>query len=256
MLGKRKSHPEGRLATDRFFIYYGSGTSEARKRLLGEPLIILELRQWSPDDLRILREGGTKIYGYLPVMESPSWNEDRIKRLENSDYFLIEGKPVQFEKWKSFLMDLRSPSYRRLLYDELDVMHQLWPFDGIFLDTIGDIEEYVPNADKEQMSESYRTFLTMMASRYPQTKRIQNRGFSQLYACCDLLDGFLWEDWRSTWCDFPPTMHQIKQLRKWNAERGLALLAVSSTASEADRKSAREQGFLHRTIDPSYLALP
>lgn len=93
MLGKRKSHPEGRLATDRFFIYYGSGTSEARKRLLGEPLIILELRQWSPDDLRILREGGTKIYGYLPVMESPSWNEDRIKRLENSDYFLIEGKP-------------------------------------------------------------------------------------------------------------------------------------------------------------------
>ncbi|WP_373230222.1 glycoside hydrolase family 66 protein [Cohnella sp.] len=256
MFGKKKANPGGRLETDRFYVYYGLGTPEARNRLLGEPLVIVELRQWHPDDLHRLREGGTKIFGYLPVMESPSWDEDKINRLENRDYFLKGGQRVRFEKWDTFLMDLRSPSYRRLLFDELEDMHRQWPIDGIFLDTVGDIEEYVPDYAKEQMSEAYRAFLAVAASRYPQTKRIQNRGFSQLNACCDLLDGYLWEDWRSEWSTFSITKHQIKQLQKLNAERGLALLAVSPTASEDNRKSAHEQGFLHRAIDPSYLDFP
>lgn len=256
MFRMRKPRPGGRLETDRFYVYYGLGTSEALSRLSGEPLVIVELRQWHPDGLHELKKKGTQVFGYLPIMESPAWNKNRMERLGSEDYFKIDGEPVRFSEWDSFLMELRSSSYRRLLFDETEEMHSRWPIDGLFLDTVGDIEEYVPGHARQSMSEAYRAFLAVTASRYPETKLIQNRGFSQLENCQTFLDGYLWEDWRAEWSHNPRTAMQIKMLRKWNATGGLGLLALSATHSESDRKSALAEGFLHRTIDSGYQVLP
>jgi polysaccharide biosynthesis protein PelA len=252
MFGKKETRSE-----KPFFIYYGLGTPEAYDRLRHESLVILELRQWEPSALASLREGKTKIYGYLPVMESPAWNEQRIQRLTDEDYWLQDEQRVRFHNWDSFLMDLRSPSYRRLLLEEWEEMQAGWPLDGIFLDTVGDIEEYISESLQTEVSRAYRAFLSVAATRYPSLQLIQNRGFSQLETCSSLLDAILWEDWRADWTrDDLYASRWINQLRKLQRERNLTVYATSSTASPENQKSANKLGFLHRYMDPGYQLLP
>jgi polysaccharide biosynthesis protein PelA len=242
-----------------FFIYYGLGTPEARDRLRNESLIIVELRQWKPSDLLSLREGGTRIYGYMSIMESPSWNDSRIGQLIDHDYLLQDGHRVHFDKWNSFLMDMRSPSYRRLLLNEWEEMQSGWPIDGIFLDTVGDIEEFVTPSLRQEMGHAYRAFLSVAATRFPQLQTIQNRGFTQLESCVSLLDGLLWEDWRADWIHDPYASRWVSLLRTLKKERTLSVYTASSSSSSAmpeHRKSAHKLGFLHRYIDPGYLLLP
>jgi hypothetical protein len=251
MFGKR----EPRSARP-FYIYYGLGTPEALDRLRRETLVIVELRQWKSADLSSLRAGGTQVFGYLPVMESPAWNEQRIPQLSDGDYWLQDGQPVRFDKWDSYLMDIRSSAYRRLLLEEWRAMNSGWPIDGIFLDTVGDIEEYIPESRRQEVNQAYRAFLALAASRFPTLRRIQNRGFAQLETCSSLLDGFLWEDWRADWARDAWAARWVHELRKLNRERNLTIYAVSSSDSDAGGKAARKLGFVHRHIDPGYEILP
>lgn len=239
-----------------FFIYYGLGTPEACDRLREETLVIVEPRQWDPELLASLRAGGTHIYGYLSVMESPSWNTERMRRLSDADFWLSGGGRVHFSEWDSFLMDIRSPSYRNVLLEEWQGMSERWELDGMLLDTVGDIEEFIPADKRDEASRAYRSFLSVAASRFSKHRRIQNRGFIQLDSCTSLLNGFLWEDWRAEWKRDAWASVWIDKLRRSSRERGLTLYAASSRGSAEDGKSARKLGFLHRELDPGYGSLP
>lgn len=251
IFGKR-----GSLSERPFYIYYGLGTQEAIDRLRQETLVILELRQWKASDLSTLRATGTKIYGYISVLESPLWLEQRIRRLSEPDYWYQDGKKVHFDKWNSYLMDIRSVSYRHLLLEECEEMQLKWPLDGIFLDTVGDIEEYIPLFLRKEVSQAYRSFLAVASNRFPQLNLIQNRGFTLLESCASLLHGVLWEDWRHEWTRDPYASRWIDLLRKLMKERNFEVYAVSSTDSVHDRTSALKLGFNHRHIESQYQSLP
>lgn len=251
MFGLRKKSTE-----PSFYIYYGPGTGEALKRLRNQSVLFLELRQWKPADLTSLRAGGTRIYGYLPVMESPVWNEQRIHRLSENDYWLHNGQRIYFDKWDSYLMDLRSPAYRKILLDEWAEMQKKWPIDGILLDTVGDIEEFIPIEQQQEISRDYRSLLAVATSRFPDLKTIQNRGFMQLDCCSSLLHGILWEDWRAEWINHPAASSWIGHLRMLSRSRGFTVFAVSSLKSGEHAESARKLGFLHQQQDTDYNRIP
>ncbi|WP_336787915.1 endo alpha-1,4 polygalactosaminidase [Paenibacillus sp. MMO-177] len=251
MFGFGRNKKPGRLGSVRSFaIFYGLPSETIIDWLAQTDLVVLEPSQWQYDKLARLRASGTAIYGYLSVMETPSWNERRISCIKEEDKLTVDGRPVHFPMWDSFLMDLRSPGYRSLLLQEIGAMAETLPLDGIFLDTVGDIEEYVPLSKREEMGRAYMTLLSVAAGRYPHLKWIQNRGFDQLKRCASVLDGLLWEGWRGDEADTEWTkarLQLVEQLRK----DGLTILSVSADSSEIHRKTAEKLGFIHWTSPES-----
>ncbi|MCA0756661.1 endo alpha-1,4 polygalactosaminidase [Paenibacillus sp. N4] len=247
MFGSRKKKTTGRLGPiQSFLIYYGHANEDARRRLMEAELAVIELQQWQPYDVADLRASGTAVYGYLSVMESPEWNRKRSAAIEPADIFMENGKPVRFEQWNSVLMDLRSPGYRRLLLAELDEIAASYRLDGIFLDTVGDIEDYVPLPLQEEMTAAYRTFLAVASGRHKQMKWLQNRGFRQLDSCAALLDGFLWEGFEAGTQAIGWSGHWINALAR-HRKAGLSVLSVSDRDDPRIAQEARKNGFLHWT---------
>lgn len=243
----------GRLGMIRSFaIYYGAAGHHAAAALSTYDLAIIEPRNWKLLELQALRSKGTRVFGYFSVMEAPEWNEDRCRKLHPSDQLLDEkGTPLYFEEWKARLMDLRSPRYRSLLLEELGQLQAAYPLDGMFLDTVGDIEEFVPEPLREEMSLSYRKFLAVAKGRFPQLRWIQNRGFRQLAACAPWLDGMLWEGWDGNAISTPWTEERLTELEGYR-KSGLTLLAVSADPAPIHKKTAAARSFIHATAGSAH----
>lgn len=252
MFGRRGTSTDGKP----FYIYYGPGTAEASAALRRENLVIVEPRQWTKDGLAGLQAGGTRVYGYWSVMETPVWNEERIRRLSAQDYWTSDGARTHFETWNSDLMDIRSPSYRMVLLQELEQMLSMRSLDGLLLDTVGDIEEYLPAAVQPEAIRAYRALLAVVRSRYPGLRLVQNRGFTALEPCSGLLDGLLWEDWRAEWTSQTWAKSRIDRVRRWMKERKGTVYACSAPGDSRNGQAAQRLGFLHRDLDPEYVALP
>lgn len=247
MFGSKKKKTPGRLGPiQSFLIYYGHASDDAKRRLMEADLAVLELQQWQPEDVADMRAEGTAVYGYLSVMESPDWNRKRAAAIEPDDVLMENGKPIFFEQWNSVLMDLRSSGYRKLLLAELDEIVASYRLNGIFLDTVGDIEDYVPLPLQEEMTTAYRTFLAVASGRHKELKWLQNRGFQQLDSCAGLLDGFLWEGFEADTLASSWSRHWIQALAR-HQEAGLSLLSVSDRDDPRIAKEAGKNGFLHWT---------
>ncbi|WP_187434449.1 endo alpha-1,4 polygalactosaminidase [Paenibacillus methanolicus] len=207
-------------------------------------LAVIEPRQWQAEDIKALREAGTAVYGYLSVMETPKWNETRWAAVNDDMRLLVRGQPVRFEQWDAELMDLRSAAYRELLLAEIGELAARVPLDGIMLDTVGDIEEYVPEAQRPAMGEAYKTWLEEAARRNPKLRWLQNRGFAQLEACAPLLSGMLWEGWNGHEAGGEWVRQRTELLRRLR-KGGLGLLASSTDPSPIHGETARAHGFVH-----------
>ncbi|MFB9325196.1 hypothetical protein ACFFSY_04595 [Paenibacillus aurantiacus] len=229
-----------------FSIYYGISDPEVKRRLAATNLTVIEPRQWQAEDIRAIREAGTDVYGYLSVMETPKWNARRWDAITEEMRLLVSGQPVYFEQWDAELMDLRSAAYRALLLAEIGELTSQVPLDGLMLDTVGDIEEYVPEALQPAMGEAYKTLLEAVTARYPGLRLLQNRGFAQLEACAPLLSGMLWEGWNGHEARGEWVRQRVELLRRLR-KGGLGLLASSADPSPIHGETAREHGFVHWT---------
>ncbi|WP_426448550.1 endo alpha-1,4 polygalactosaminidase [Paenibacillus sp. S-38] len=234
-----------------FQIYYAEPTAEALAALRKTGMAIVEPQLYTPEQVAELKEAGTLPAAYLSVMESPTWNEARTKRLQPGDYLLQGGQRTHFAAWDSYLMDPRQPSYRRVLLDELGAAVEKG-FPAVMLDTVGDIDESVKDpALREELQRAYVTLLREMQSRFPGLYLIQNRGFGSLPAASPYLQGFLWEDWRGDWRQDGWLAKQVELVRRYE-RRGLAVFAVSS---RSEPKGAREAGklrFIHLETPSGY----
>lgn len=232
-----------------FSIYYGISTPEVKRMLAATDLAVIEPRQWQAEEIQALREAGTAVYGYLSVMETPRWNAKRWEALTGEMRLHVNGRPYHFEQWDAELMDLRSAPYRELLLAEVGELTARVPLDGIMLDTVGDIEEYVPAALRSAMSEAYKMLLEEAARRYPHLRWLQNRGFAQLDASAPLLSGVLWEGWNGREAGGEWVRQRVELLQRLRKD-GLGLLASSADPSPIHAKTARKHGFVH-WVSPS-----
>ncbi|MFC4103339.1 hypothetical protein [Paenibacillus xanthanilyticus] len=251
MLFQKRAKPSRLGPVHSFSIYYGISTAEMKRMLVATDLAIIEPRQWQAEDIRALREAGTAVYGYLAVMETPSWNKTRWTAITDEMRLIAHGQRIRFEQWDAELMDLRSAAYRELLLAEIGELAARVPLDGMMLDTVGDIEEYVPEAQRAAMGEAYKTWLEEAARRYPALRWLQNRGFAQLEACAPLLSGMLWEGWNGHEARGDWVRQRVELLRRLRQD-GLGLLASSADPSPIHGKTARKHGFVHGVMSDMY----
>lgn len=240
---------------ERFTIYYGESSPQVINRLKTNHLIIIEPQQFTKEQIADIRAAGTIVLGYLSVMESPTWNKQRTEAIQVGDYLLEGGRRVHFAQWDAYIMDLRSTQYQDLLQSEIQTHIVDLNMDGVFLDTIDDIDYQVKDPFVQaQHRQCYKNFLHKLVTRHPQLSILQNRGFDSLTAASPYLHGILWEGWRSGWQYDLWTKLRVNRLQAEQI-KGLKIFSSTTTIDTIHGAEARELGFLHIDIPEGYYKL-
>jgi hypothetical protein len=235
-----------------FTIFYGEPSEQDLDRLKKKDLVIIEPQLYSKEQIAAIRSTGTTVIGYISVMESPTWNSLRMDKLEPDDYLLLQGKRVHFQQWDSYLMDLRQVHYRELLVEEIGSSITEKGLNGVFLDTIGDMDDHIKDTTVQtENREAYLEFLQKVTKQYPELLLIQNRGFDCLDYASPYIHGLLWEDWRGSWQQNPWIQTRVERLRQ-EQKKGLKIFSVSAGKELSHGQEARKLEFIHTDSPHGY----
>ncbi|WP_226584153.1 putative glycoside hydrolase [Halobacillus litoralis] len=236
-------------------IYYNTPTKELINKMQKLDAIILEPHFYTVDQIREIKEKGTTVYGYINTMEIDSWNKSIVNKVKPADYFYRNNEKVYFDQWDSYLADFTSNHYRELLLNEIANEIISKQIDGIFLDTVGDIDDQhsrSPGIYEEQQLAMFN-FVKDIHSKYPDKKLIQNWGFQTLENyTAPYIDGVMWEDFDYTKITSDSwSQQQIETLQNLKEKYDLQIYTVSFKEPDESKRYAVENGFyhLHTTSD-------
>ncbi|UOF89041.1 endo alpha-1,4 polygalactosaminidase [Fodinisporobacter ferrooxydans] len=256
LLPKKNKGPLGNVNS--FIIYYHAIEQTILTKLTAYDLIILEPRQISKTQVHELRQAKPEqpfLFGYVSIMQTPHWNEMRRNSVKKNDYFLEHGAPRFFPQWGSYLMDLRSENYRKILIEEIHQQIASKHLSGIFLDTVDDIDHSVMEHNvRQEMGLAYKEFLTEMIRTFPNLLLIQNRGFDQLDEVGSFLHGILWEDWNGKQIADEWVIYQLTRMKNLQ-KQGIQIFCVSEENRPIHKKTARSLGFIHLVASSGYNTL-
>jgi hypothetical protein len=227
-------------------IYYGPITPKELEGLKTYDMVIIEPQQITIEQVLELQNAGTIVMGYLSLLESPEWNKKRMAAVVKWDFYLYKGKRIHLSEWDSYIMDIRNEHYIDIVMAEIGDQIGGKNMNGIFIDTVGDIEDYVIDTiDANQMLGSYLDLLQKIKAIYPELYLIQNRGFYVVEWSAPYLDGFLWENWQ-------PQKAYFKKLKA----TGLQLFSVTCDSFSTKINNSKPKGFIHLSRFGDYSEWP
>jgi polysaccharide biosynthesis protein PelA len=198
-----------------FQIYYDKIDSQKRQQLLKSDAVIVEPTALSEKDMSTLKAEGIKIFGYVSLMQLENWNEGLKKHIAGSDYAIQEGQRIYINEYDTYVMDLRESHYRDALLWKIEKYVAGQQLDGIFFDTVDDLDYYFHEDKKTQgeMRQGYQQLLEKIKKTYPKLLIIQNRGFETYQSTSrSKIHGLLWEgfeaedmqtsEWAKNWLDY------------------------------------------------------
>ena len=243
-----KSTPLDNVKT--YKVFYDEPTQKIQSLMQDYDLVIVEPAYYTKELVNDLQTSGTKLYAYVSIMESDTWNTERIESLRPEDFYSRNEDRVYFEKWDSYLMDLTSTHYRSVLISDIQTQVVDKGFDGVFFDTVGDIEDQFyekDDAEYNAQKEGFITFLDELTIHHKNLSKIQNWGI-ELFASdtAPYMDAIMWEDFEHTkiasdeW-----SQQQIKRLQDIQKEKNVKVLTVSFDDHKKSSRYAKKQGFLH-----------
>ena len=233
-------------------IFYNEPNEEILNQMKNYDLVIIEPHYYTKEMVERIRANGTAIYAYLNVMEADNWNHSISKNLKPEDFFYRNGQKIYFDRWDSYLVDITSNHYQELLIKEVQQEIAGKGFDGIFLDTVGNIDDQHTNypSDLKEQREGLVQFLDKLKVKFGSLSLVQNWGFATLKtSTIDYMDGIMWESFEETkikrdqW-----SQDRIKELQSLSS-KGLSVLTVSF--KEPSHQYAWSKDFIH-TYDPDY----
>lgn len=191
-------------ATDRFSVYYGTGYLD---KLLQYDTVVIESGHRKADEIRTLQANGTLVLAYVSVMEIHDAHP-LFTYVKDEQYLRTARSPYSYilqEEYGNRLVDLTSENWRGHLLRHIGHLIKKDGYDGVFLDTIGDVE--LPNiVNGMQQVEAAATLVQQIRKWFPDAIVIQNNGLEIL---CRLtapyLDAITWEN--------PPI--DVQESRQW-----------------------------------------
>lgn len=158
---------------DNYAVYYGYGRAE---KLSEYDLVIVEPNGQDEKSLSFLKERNTLAIAYVSVLEIND-NYPEFKYLKDEDFITINGKTVVNSEFNNYLINLNSKRYVSMLIHKIGDLILNKGFQGIFLDTVGDIEfEVIPEFIRESLINELVKLLEMIKDMFPQCIIIQNNG--------------------------------------------------------------------------------
>ncbi|MDZ5783354.1 endo alpha-1,4 polygalactosaminidase [Marinococcus luteus] len=212
-------------------------------------VVIIEPVYYSRKQVKAIQQVGTKVYGYINAMEADRWNEALYTQMEEKDFFHRRGSRVYYKQWDSYLMNIDEEHYRQVLLSEVTKQIYAKGCDGVFLDTVGNIDD-----EHENESEILRTqraamavFMQSIKEKHPHLAIIQNWGFDTLSAVTyPFVNAIMWEGFEySEIAGDEWAQQKIAKLKKLRKKHKIQVLTVSEREEEESRKYAESKGFCH-----------
>ncbi|MED3876869.1 endo alpha-1,4 polygalactosaminidase [Lysinibacillus capsici] len=188
---------QAKLADVKDYTYYlDKGNDAIGKSMTKLDLVIVEPLEMQQKYIVNAQKSGTLVYGYINVMEADKWNTALYQQLKEEDFYRDkQGERMYFAKWDSFLMDLTSTHYQDILLAEIEQQIVQKGLDGVFLDTVGNINSYLPEDEQKWQNEAMLSFIQQIKKRHPNISVAQNWGFQTLADyTATYVDFIMWED--------------------------------------------------------------
>lgn len=177
-----------------FIIYYDILDDDIIKKLSKYSVVIIEPRVATKDQVLQLKSSGSKVFGYISIVEQNENNYEFVS-LRDSWFYKPNGSKITVEKWQSWYMDIRKKGYQYFLLEQIYLHIVIKELDGVLLDTVGDIDDLDWDIDdKISMRKEYTKFLRKINKNYKDLEIVQNWGFytAKNYSY-KLIDGLMWE---------------------------------------------------------------
>ncbi|MDF2606153.1 MAG: hypothetical protein K0S34_343 [Bacillales bacterium] len=175
-----------------YTLYYGHGRGN---ELALFDIAIIDSKGHTSDEINKLKLQNTLVITYLSIFEvSP--HEPIFKELTEEDFWIVDGEPVKNKAYGTYLVSLNSKKWLNYLLHEVKRQLVVLETDGIFLDTIGDIENYgLPYNLRQQQLKGVVNFLYALKMLYPNHLFIQNNGLEEVCLHTAMyIDGICWEN--------------------------------------------------------------
>ncbi|MFC0215189.1 endo alpha-1,4 polygalactosaminidase [Paenibacillus chartarius] len=245
-----------------FALYYGVGRVEELSRF---DLAIVEPAGQSENEIRELKRSGTLPAAYVSVMEIADY--DPMFRLLNDEDFLSDsgGQRVCNEQFGTYMLDLTSPRWQGLLFHRIGSLLVKSGYEGIFLDTIGNVELHRLPAERQlEQLHAAAHMVRQLRERFPEAVLIQNNGLHQLgEMTCRWLDGICWENPNFVAADSMEwSMDTLERLTAFAEGSGVRVLLLIELYGNEDsvrnettvRKAAESRNFMVYGAPPQYVS--
>jgi len=231
-------------------VFYDEPTKKIMDQMAAYDVVIVEPLYYTKEMVKEIQAKGVKLYAYVSVMESDSWNKNRMGKIKKEDYYYRNGKKVYFEEWDSYLMNLTSEHYQNVLFEEIQQQGISKGFNGIFLDTVGDIDDqfyYTNKAEYKKQAKSFVLLMDRVIKKHGDVSFIQNwginlfRDYTHIY-----MDGMMWEDFEprnisnDDWAK-----DRLKDLKTLQKKQDFKVLTLSFSDGRRSKKLSKRYGFIH-----------
>lgn len=175
-----------------YALYYGTGKTEVMSVY---DAAIVEPRGQNKEGIKAMQQSGTLAIAYISVMEISETDSDYLL-LKDEDFLKINGCPLINENYNTHLVDLRSRRWVSILMHNIGNLILNYNYDGVFLDTIGDIEHFaIPDLLQNQLCMEAVKVIGKIRELYGDIVIIQNNGLNYLLDYSwKLIDGVCWEN--------------------------------------------------------------
>lgn len=246
------------LAKD-FGLFYGHGKVKELSRF---DVAIIDPKGLSAQDIIFLKNQDTLVIAYLSIMEvHPS--EAIFSQLKDDDFLKIHHQRVINKPFGTYLVNLNSKTWMSYLLEEMEQRMIGHEVDGIFLDTVGDLDMMsIPPALREQQLNALTNLLYIYRLKYPHHLLIQNNGLETVcHHTISYIDGILWENpplaLQESQAWVKRMLDQFDALQKDNAIQVFLLfeetLVQNKDVMPMVKKLAKDKGYLYYKAPEKYL---
>lgn len=242
-----------------YVLYYGHGKAESLSRY---DVAIIEPKGATIDDIQYLKSQHTLVITYISIMEVHP-TEPIFQQLRKEDFLIVNDSILQNKEFGTYLMNLQSQRVIQYLLQEVNHRFVTLDADGIFMDTIGDVERTdLPKKMLEEQLTAILNFLSVLRMLYPDHLLIQNNGLEQLcLQTAPYIDGICWENPPFTLPESQEwTSHILTRLVNLSTQWNLKILLLLEETIEKQRKAypkaktiAKHHGFLLYTAPKNYI---
>lgn len=247
------------LAAKNYALYYGYGQGE---ELSCFDLIIVEPKGFTSPEFKKLRETNNVLFTYLSLIEVHP-TDSIFQQLTEEDFLVVDGKPMRNETFGTYLVNLQSKKWMDYLLEKVSHHIEVLKVDGLFLDTIGDIEfSSIPSSVKHTQLKAFINFLHIFKMLYPTHLLIQNNGLETVcLETAPYIDGICWENPPlSSPADKEWTDQILQRLSLLKEEFQLTVFLLIEMAAEQEKedylvakKVAKEKNFLLYLAPKNYV---
>ncbi|SHK84755.1 endo alpha-1,4 polygalactosaminidase [Alicyclobacillus tolerans] len=174
----------------RFAVYYGRGSLQD---LAEYDMVILEPAHYQEEEIQYLKSRQTLVMAYASVIEVPEYHP-LYPLLREDDFLRKKGEKIVQPVYGGFYADLASPHWQTLLHRHIGQLLVHAHYDGVFLDTIGNVE-WPELPDKTNQLNAAMQIVASLRKWFPQHGILQNNGLETLVNhTAPFLDAIIWEN--------------------------------------------------------------